>query len=143
MDKNEEQYELQLKKVIEFMYEYETPNFLEIARELGSFDINVVKKIFDEIEEKEKDNKNPKDRSSYFSDRLYVRGKTAQFLYDLPAPNSIRSQWWFSLDTIEKIAFYIRRISDNEPIAFFGAPSVAFFIIIYLAMQRFMMLIRI
>lgn len=125
MNDTENKYYQQLSREIEFLLNHISGDFNEIIRELGSVDIPVAKKIYDKyMKESEKYDKN---RSELHVKRLNARSQTSYFIYNLPAPNSLFSQWWFSLDSIEKIAFQIKRLSNSNTVAFLGVPSVAFF----------------
>ena len=121
-------YIQQVTEKIKFLLNYKTDDFNAIVQELGSVDILVARNIYEEcIKDSEKRKQINKFRSKFNSQLLDARSQTSQFVYELPSPNSMLSQWWFSLNTIEKIAFKIKCISGDEPVAFFGAPSVAFF----------------
>lgn len=128
MNTLENKYFQQLTCEIEFLLYHKSGDFNEIVRELGSVDIPVAKNIYDDYT-REAENRSVINtyRSKFKTKRLNARSQTAQFIYDLPASNSMFSQWWFSLDSIEKIAFQIRRLAGKGSIAFLGAPSVAFF----------------
>ncbi len=53
-----------------------------------------------------------------------ARGLNAYLPLSLPAPDPLRSQWWFTLESIVKIAEKILEFSIDEPVAFLGAPTV-------------------
>lgn len=128
MDNFEDKYIEQLTKKIEFLLYHKSDDFNTIIRELGSVDIPIARKIYDGfLKEPVRRNEINKFRSSFYIQLLNARSQTSQFVYDLPAPNSMLSQWWFSLNTIEKIAFQIKCFSGNGAVAFLGSPSVAFF----------------
>jgi len=130
MELFEDMYKRQLGKEIEFFLLNKTESFQEIIRELGSVDIPVAREIYNYlIENLTNENPNALESFRIKFKRKYeqARSKTAQFIYELPAPNSIESQWWFSLDSIDKIAMRMRRSVGKGPIAFFGAPTVAYF----------------
>jgi dGTPase len=121
----EDKYIRQLTMKIKFLLSYKSDDFNIIVQELGSVDILVARDIYNKlIKDREQINKF---RSEFYTQLLNARSQTSQFVYELPSPNSMLSQWWFSLNTIEKIAFQIKCISGDCAVAFFGAPSVAFF----------------
>ena len=128
MSSIEDKYIGHLTRKIEFLLYHKSDDFNTIVRELGSVDIPVAREIYDGyLNEPRKRMKISEFRSSFYAQLLNARSQTSQFVYDLPAPDSMLSQWWFSLNTIEKIAFQIKGFSGNRPVAFFGSPSVAFF----------------
>jgi len=53
-----------------------------------------------------------------------ARALNASLPIDLPAPDPLRAQWWFTLDSAVRIAEKIREFSFDRPVAFLGAPTV-------------------
>lgn len=124
----EDRYTEDLTTKIEFLLYHKSDDFNTITKDIGSVYIPKAREVYDSyISDPSKRRKISEYRSSFTSKLLDARSQTSQFIYDLPAPDSLLSQWWFSLNTIEKIAFNIRSFSGKSPVAFLGSPSVAFF----------------
>lgn len=124
----EDKYQRRLTSEIEYLIAHITKDFQSIVYDLGSVDMVAAKEIYRIIEsDAGRFQALNEYREEFRKRRSLARLQTAQKIYYLPAPNSIDCQWWFSLDSIEKIAMRIKRLAGNGEVAFFGAPTVAYF----------------
>jgi dGTPase len=53
-----------------------------------------------------------------------ARRNAAELPTVLPAPDPLRSQWWFTLDTVEAFSATVRALAGEGAVAFLGAPTV-------------------
>lgn len=122
-----EGYKVELEEKIKFLLEYFTDDKSEIFRELGSVDITVALEIFDRLGSAEYAKECEEKRIEFEKERKLARKKTAEFIYRLPAANIMYSQWWFTIDSIEKICFDIKKRALSGKIFFLGTPTLAYY----------------
>lgn len=120
-------YRTELKEKIKFWMEYFTDDKSEIIRELGSVDITIALEIFEELDSVEYVKECENKRKKFEQKRKLARKKTAEFIYQLPAANIMYSQWWFTIDSIEKICFEIKKRAMFGRIVYLGTPTLAYY----------------
>jgi len=100
--------------------------FEEIMVNVGSPDPRLLKEVFDEIT-KNGSLPYPQTLSSDLQIKgWHARRLSAELPLTLPASDPMRSQWWFTLDSVVHLAERVWGMSANERVAFLGAPTVGF-----------------
>ena len=116
-DKYNEELKVSIKHLISIGYR----DFESIQDKLHCADPKLVNTLYEsilnEIKDRSKLVENEKTEAK-------ARALTASLPLNLPAPDPIRAQWWFTLDSTVKIAEKIREFSFDSPVAFLGAPTV-------------------
>ncbi len=65
-------------------------------------------------------------------DRHHFRSAMADFYCELPAPNPESAQWWFDLNTVEKLVWAIAKVTPPDGnVLCIGAPTIAFGLAMY------------
>ena len=94
----------------------------DIYSEIGGADPKLVEELYNELLADHTNHTIPnQENNTYESRRL-----SANLPLDLPAPDPMRSQWWFSLDTVQKLSERVWELSENKPAAFLGTPTVGY-----------------
>lgn len=92
-----------------------------IWRELMGADPRLAYKLLKEIQAKTTDSANIKNLAQRES---AARRLIADTLCLLPAPDPVRSQWWFILDSVVWISRRTHELASSRAAAFLGAPTV-------------------
>jgi dGTPase len=100
----------------------------EILSTLGGADPALVRRLLDEINRKKRESQthSTTQKENKNIHPLQARRLSANLPLDLPAPNPIISQWWFTLDTVCKLADRIGDFAKGELVAFLGTPTVGY-----------------
>ena len=125
MSNGESEYKEEVRRAVNRALAVGYTKFEEIMVVVGSPDPRLLKKVFDEI------NKKGTPDTQKLSDELKAKGLAARRLsaelpLKLPAADPMRSQWWFTLDSVKYLAERVWEMSANGPAAFLGAPTVGF-----------------
>lgn len=97
----------------------------EILSVLGSPDPRLVKELFDEVGTHSSERVPDSEESAV--NAMRARRLCANLPLELPASDSMISQWWFTLDSIVHCAETVWRMSGKLPAAFLGAPTVGYY----------------
>ena len=109
-----QRYESELRDKMKFLLESFTDDLDEIIRELGSVDITVALEIFSELKNSGYMEICEIKRQEFDQARKLARKQTSEFIYNMPSANIMFSQWWFTIDTIEKLCFEIKKRTLTE-----------------------------
>lgn len=96
----------------------------EIISELGSPDPRLVSELFYEVEAEVI---NKSDTYEIHADEGKARRESSDLLLQLPAPNPMTSQWWFTLDSVEYVARKVWSFSRGGNCAFLGSPTAGYY----------------
>jgi dGTPase len=124
MNSTEEFYRSEIKKAIKREISMGNDDLANIITSLGGADPRIVIEIYNEVIDNGIDIPNSEE---FDRDIQATRSFIAHALFDFPAPDPMRSQWWFSLDTIEELAIRIYKLCDSKDASFLGSPTVGLF----------------
>lgn len=120
------------KKILEFRDEIKTTikrlhssknlSLNEMYGEIGGADPKLVEELYKELLTDFEDSEIPQGENNIYE----ARRLSANLPLVLPAPDPMRSQWWFSLDTVQKLSERTWELSANQPVAFLGTPTVGY-----------------
>jgi dGTPase len=103
-------------------------NYTEILTILGGADPVLVKELLEEVLSKRAKSIENISVSviNKHTQTLHARRLSAHLPLSLPAPNPMLSQWWFTLDTVCKLAVRVWELAEDNRVAFLGTPTVGF-----------------
>jgi len=122
-----DRYKSELIDKIKFLLDSFTDDLDEIIRELGSVDITVALEIFSELKASGYMETCETKRQKFDQSRKLARKQTSEFIYNMPSANIMFSQWWFTIDTIEKLCFEIKKRTLDGKVVFLGTPTLAYY----------------
>ncbi len=126
MSNRESEYEEEVSRAVYRALAVGYTTFEEILVTVGSPDPRLLKKVFDEITKKGPFPDAQKLSGDLKAKGLHARRLSAELPLKLPAADPMRSQWWFTLDSVMYLAERVWGVSANEPAAFLGTPTVGF-----------------
>lgn len=126
MSNRESEYKEEVRRAVYTALAVGYTTFEEIMVTVGSPDPRLLKEVFDEITKKGSFLYPQKLSSDLQTKGLHARRLSAELPLRLPSADPMRSQWWFTLDSVVYLAERIWGLSANEPTAFLGAPTVGF-----------------
>lgn len=120
-----EDYEKELRMTIKRCLMQGYNDLESILPHAGGADARTVRKMIDEI-------KNTSEFKQFISGKddeqsAQARRLSAMLPLSLPSPDPIKSQWWFTLDTMSKLSTMMWELSSGNPVAFIGAPTVGYY----------------
>jgi len=115
-------YQTELKEKIGKLYSDGYKTLDEIIPFTEGADLILVNKLLKEITTISKE-----DEGDLLLSKPQARNLTANLPLILPAPNPLASQWWFTLDSIEKLSDKIQNLDNSNSSAFIGAPTVGYY----------------
>jgi len=111
----------ELTEIIERLVKTGRSSIEDILEYTEGADIRQVNDILVAVSNKIKDDKTYEKRKSI------SRSKSSYLPIIFPHANPLISQWWFTLDSIEKLSERLFLINGEKPIAFLGAPTIGFY----------------
>ncbi|HEY1852253.1 MAG TPA: dNTP triphosphohydrolase [Candidatus Binataceae bacterium] len=122
MDTSETNYRTELQEAVERAASSGATTLQEVLDELGGADPRAVEAAFRALAS------HPA-KSTVAHEAIMgaanARRKAASLPDRLPAADPMRSQWWFTLDTVVSLAEQLRDYAGDNPVAFIGSPTVA------------------
>lgn len=126
MSNAEAEYKEEVRRAVYRALAVGYTTFEEIMAYVGAPDPRLLKEVFDEIKKKGTFPDTRKLSDELKAKGLYARRLSAELPLKLPAADPMRSQWWFTLDSVNYLAERVWGMSANEPVAFLGTPTVGF-----------------
>lgn len=115
------EYSRELKLSVENLVAKGVTEYFEILRALGGADPRLVEEVLHEVQAAEvAEHLEPRDPAT-------ARRYTAALPLRLPAPNPLASQWWFTLDSVVRLADRVWWFSKQGKAAFLGCPTVGYY----------------
>ncbi|MCP4261784.1 MAG: hypothetical protein GY774_30430, partial [Planctomycetes bacterium] len=118
---NDTEYEKILEENIRYHFLRGCESFEDIKNKVHGADPNLVNKLYEKIS-KEYSGSSERNKNQKLEED--ARALNASLPLSLPAPDPLRSQWWFTLDSTVKIAKKLREFALDNPVAFLGSPTV-------------------
>jgi dGTPase len=118
-------YRQEVKAAIERAVAAGNRTLEEILSALGSPDPRLVKELFDEVCARFSEHLPHSEGSTV--NAMHARRLCANLPLELPASDSMVSQWWFTLESIVRCAESVWRMSSKLPAVFLGAPTVGYY----------------
>ena len=115
------EYEKELEENIKYHFLRGCESFEDIINKVHGADPNLVNRLY-KIISKEYSGSSKKTGTQKLEED--ARALNASLPLSLPAPDPLRSQWWFTLDSTVKIAEKLREFALDNPVAFLGSPTV-------------------
>lgn len=115
------EYEKELEENIKYHFLRGCESFEDIINKVHGADPNLVNRLY-KIISKEYSGSSKKTETQKLEEN--ARDLNASLPLSLPAPDPLRSQWWFTLDSTVKIAEKLREYALDNPVAFLGSPTV-------------------
>lgn len=119
---NKTRYEWEIKEAI--IREIEKGNYQidQIWSKLKGADPRIVNAIFKTIDEI---TCSEDDIAKIEKRKAEAKRLAKDLLGYLPAPDKIRSQWWFTVESLPILSKLTRYFTSKNPIAFIGTPTLA------------------
>jgi len=122
----ESKYQEEIKAAIRRALSSGYETFEQVLSKVGSPDPRRVKVLFDEVKREGFANPKTGTNEDLRSKGSKARRLSAQLPLKLPAADPARSQWWFTLDSVTKLAYRTWELSAGGSAVFLGTPTVGF-----------------
>ena len=113
-------YDTEVKAAVQRAVAVGARDFEQVLRMTSGADPRLVRQVYDALTSGSHPGPSPPPKSSE------ARRLSASLPMVLPVPDPMWSQWWFSLDTVVKLANHVWTVCGSGPVAFLGAPTIGY-----------------